>query len=415
MSQSDSESNSDNTSNIPPNAGRLRSIDALRGFDMLWIVGAGAIVKALDKTNDSAVTTFLSTQLRHVKWEGFRFYDLIFPLFLFIVGISIVFSLDKAFDSGGRAAVMGRVVRRGLLLFALAIFYYGGLSQPWPNVQLGGVLHRIAACYVLAALIYTFVRKPKGLAIAAAVLLVGYWAVLTFVPIPDLLLQKEVVEAAAESVGSDSPFAIAAATEGQVCGLYTEGRNLTNFIDFLILPGKKANLYYINEGLLSTLPATALSLFGILAGMLLKNASVSPTGKLVRLLSFGAVGIVIGLLWSLQFPLIKRIWTSSFILVAGGLSAWMLALFYYIVDVRKWHLWCEPFVWIGCNALVVYIAARIVPFQKLATYFVGGDVEIFINKHTTEGFGGVAIAGVSLLLVVLFARFLYRRKIFIRV
>ena len=161
---------------------------------MLWIVGAGSIVKALDKTHEGPVTNFLSTQLRHAKWEGFRFYDLIFPLFLYIVGVSIVFSLDKALESGGRASVMGRVVRRGLLLFALAVFYYGGFSQPWPNVQLGGVLHRIAACYVLASLIYTFVRKPGGIAIAAIVLLVSYWALLTFVPIPDLLLQKDVVD-----------------------------------------------------------------------------------------------------------------------------------------------------------------------------------------------------------------------------
>ena len=405
----------ESTSTTAQESTRLRSVDALRGFDMFWIVGAAAIVKALDKTNDNAVTTFLTAQLTHVKWEGFRFYDLIFPLFLFIVGISIVFSLDKAFDEGGRASVLRRVFRRGALLYALGVFYHGGLSRPWPDVQLGGVLHRIAACYILAALIYTFVRKPKGLAIAAAILLVGYWALLTFVPIPDLPLQKDVVESVAVSIGSDSPFAIAAATEAQVRGLYSEGRNLTNFVDFLFLPGKKANLYYINEGLLSTLPATALSLFGILAGLMLKDPSVTPRQKLVRLLAFGAAGILVGLLWSLQFPLIKRIWSSSFILVAGGLSAWMLALFYYIVDVRKWQRWCQPFVWVGCNALVVYIAWRIVPFQKIATYFVGGDVQILIDNYTTEGIGGVVIAATSLLLVVLFARFLYRRKIFIRV
>ncbi|MCB1087700.1 MAG: DUF5009 domain-containing protein, partial [Verrucomicrobiae bacterium] len=244
---------------------RLVSVDALRGFDMFWIVGAGAIVQALGKMNENAFTTFLTTQLSHVQWEGFRFYDLIFPLFLFIVGISIVFSLDKARESGGRRTMAARILRRGVLLFALGIFYYGGLSKPWPEIQLGGVLHRIAACYVLAALIYLFIQSRKGLLIAAATLLIGYWLMLTFVPFPDLKLDQETVEAVGKKIGNDSPFAIAAATEGTVRGLYEEGRNLTNYFDFLFLPGKKAQRYYINEGLLSTLPSVVLSLFGILA------------------------------------------------------------------------------------------------------------------------------------------------------
>ncbi len=400
--------------NVLADSGRLRSVDALRGFDMFWIAGAEGIVEALEKTNDNPVTEFLRTQLTHVEWEGFRFYDLIFPLFLFIVGVSIVYSLDKLLARGGRAAAMRRIVVRGLLLWMLGVFYSGGLSKPWP-FKLAGVLPRIAACYVFASLIYMFVRKPRDLFVAAAMLLVGYWALLTFVPIPDLPLQKEIVEAKAAEIGSDSPFKIAAATPERVRGLYTEGRNLTNFFDFLFLPGLKANLYYINEGLLSTMPAIALSLFGIVAGLWLKDPSVPPPQKISRLLLFGVISLALGLVWSLQFPIIKRIWSSSFILVAGGLSAWMLALFYYMIDVRKWTRWCEPFVWIGCNALAVYIAARIVPFQEIATRFAGGDVEAFMNTHVAAGFGQVVIAGVTLLLIVLFARFLYRRRIFIRV
>lgn len=410
-----SESASPSPSKQTATSSRIRSIDALRGFDMFWIVGAGTLVRALDKMNDHPVTAFLTTQLTHAKWEGFRFYDLIFPLFLFLVGISIVLSLDKALARTSRAAVIVRVLRRGLLLYGLGVFYYGGLSKPWPDVALGGVLHRIAACYVLASLIYLVANRPRSLVIAAGTLLVGYWALLTFVPFPDLHLNRDVVEAAAESAGSDSPQAIAAATNDRVTGLYEEGRNLTNFVDFLFLPGRKAQVYYINEGLLSTLPATALSLFGILAGLLLKNDAVTPRGKVARLLAFGAVGIALGLLWSLQFPLIKRIWSSSFILVASGLSAWMLAVFYYIIDLRKWQWWSAPFVWIGCNALTLYLAARFVPFSRLAACFVGGDVEQFINHQVTEGFGAVVNAAVALLLLFLFARFLYRRGIFIRV
>lgn len=382
---------------------------------MFWIVGADATVGALAEVNENPVTIFLTTQLTHVEWEGFHFYDLIFPLFLFIVGVSIVFSLDKALEKGGRATVLRRVFRRGLVLYALGVFYYGGISQSWENVAWTGVLHRIAATYVFASLVYTFVRSTRGIAGVSAALLIGYWALLTFVPIPDLRLEKATVEAAAEAAGSDSPFAIAAATKGRVRGLYEEGRNLTNFVDFLFLRGRKPQIYYINEGLLSTMPAIALPLFGILAGLLLKKREISPHRKIGWLLAAGAAGVVVGLLWSLQFPIIKRIWTSSFVLVSGGLSAWMLALFYYIIEKRNWRRWSEPFVWIGCNALVLYIAAQVLPFQQIASHFVGGDVAAFFDRRVAEGLGAVVITAVSLLLVVLIARFLYLRRIFIRV
>lgn len=405
--------------NNPPldkgNAGRLRSVDALRGFDMFWIVGAGAVVKAMEKTGEHPVTNFLATQLTHVEWEGFRFYDLIFPLFLFIVGISIVFSLDKALEKGGRSAVLRRVFLRSLLLFFLGVLHHGGFSKPWPDIQLGGVLHRIAACYLFAALIYTFVRGTRGLIITSAVLLIGYWGLITFVPFPDLPLNRADVEAVAERIGSESPFAIAAATENRIRGSYEEGRNLTNYIDFLFLPGTKAQTYYINEGLLSTLSAIALCIFGILSGRLLKDESTSPRKKLALLSIGGAILIALGLLWSLQFPLIKRIWSSSFVLVASGLSAWMLALFYYLVDVRKWQRWCMPFVWIGCNALVIYMGARIIPFRTISAWFTGGDVAAFFDRAVAPGFGYVVTIIGSLFFIFLFARFLYRRGIFIRV
>lgn len=398
-----------------PAPARLMSVDALRGFDMFWIVGAGTIVAALEKLDENAVTTFLATQLKHVTWEGFRFYDLIFPLFLFIVGVSLVFSLDKALAEGGRAAVLWRVFKRSALLFAIGIFHHGGISKPWPDIQLGGVLHRIAACYFFAALIYAYAPRPRQLAAISAALLVGYWTLVTFVPVPDLKLDKPVVDEIAKRIGSDSPFVIAASVEGRVTGSYEEGRNLVNHLDFLFLPGKKAQHYYINEGLLSTMPAIALSLFGALAGLLFKNSSVEPRRKILWLAGAGAAAIALGLLWSLQFPLIKRIWSSSFILVSGGCSALLMALFYWLVDVRQWRAWCQPFVWIGCNALTIYVVTPIVSFQTLAVRFAGGDARNFLDAQVAKGFGGLVVAIVGLLLVFLFARFLYRRQIFLRV
>jgi predicted acyltransferase len=407
--------NTPSTPSAAADSSRLVSLDALRGFDMLWIVGATSVAGALEKMQANSVTTLLSTQLKHVTWEGFRFYDLIFPLFLFIVGVSMVFSLDKALARGGRGAVLGRVVQRSVLLFALGVFASGGLSKPWPEVALGGVLHRIAACYLLASLIYVFVRSARGLIVTSMALLVGYWALVTFVPVPDFKLDKPVVDEIAARIGSESPAAISASVTARVTGSYEEGRNLTNHLDFRFLPGKKAQTYYINEGLLSTFPAVALSLFGALAALLFKNASLAPKRKLLWLLVGGAACIALGLLWSVQFPLIKRIWTSSFVLVAGGTSACLMALFYGLVDVLGWRRWCRPFVWIGCNPLTIYILNPILGFQTLAARLVGGDVSQFFDRCIVPGFGGLVVAVTGLVLVVLFARFLFHRGIFLRV
>lgn len=247
-------------------AARVLSVDALRGFDMFWIVGAGALVHALDRMNANAFTGMLATQLRHVTWEGFRFYDLIFPLFLFLIGVSLVFSLDKTLAQEGPAATAGRIARRSLLLYFFGVFYSGGLTNPWPDIGLGGVLQRIAACYFFAAIIYAACRtRLKTMAaIAALLLLAGYWALLRFVPFPDFKIDQETVTALARQVGSESPFAIAGGVKARVSGLFEEGRNLTNYIDFLLyyVPGRKTPLYYINEGILSTLPAIAICLLG---------------------------------------------------------------------------------------------------------------------------------------------------------
>ncbi len=415
--------------NEPPPAVRLVSVDALRGFDMFWIIGAGAVVHAVDKLSVNPATRFLSTQLQHVAWSGFRFYDLIFPLFLFIVGVSMVFSLDHAIAERGRGRAILRVLRRSVLLYALGVFYSGGLSQLWPDVALAGVLQRIAACYFFAAMIYCVVPSAWGISVVCASLLLGYWALLAWVPFPDLKLEPETVERIAARIGSASAeitpaeitpaeiaaAEIAAAVPGRVRGVYEEGRNLTNYVDFRYLPGRKTQTYYINEGLLSTLPAIALPLFGALAGLLLKNERVPPSRKVAWLLAVGAAGVTVAIFWAPHFPLIKRIWTSSFVLLTAGLSATCLALFYYVIDVRRRRVWCQPFVWIGSNAITLYLAAQIVNFQAVAARLAGGDVKQFLDAHIAAGAGSVCLALVGLTLMILFARFLYQRRIFLRV
>lgn len=399
----------------PPASHRVRAVDALRGFDMFWILGAGTLVNAFSKMEPNDLTANLSTQLQHVTWEGFRFYDLIFPLFLFLVGVSMVFSLDRTLEQRGAIAAVWQIIRRSVLLFACGVFYSGGLSHQWPDVGLGGVLQRISECYFCAALIYCACRHHlKAIWYIAGALLLGYWAAVTFIPFPDLLLDKATVEAVAARVGSSDPAAIAAAVPERIHGVYEEGRNLCNYVDFRWLPGKKAQLYYINEGLLSTIPAIAICLFGALAGRLIKRTDVPEQRKVLWMLAGAAAAIALGWLWSFQFPLIKRIWTSSFILVASGCAAALLAVFYQVIEVWKRDRWCEPFVWIGMNPITLYLFNNVFSFRTVAERLTGGDVQAYLDSRLT-GLGNCVIALTSLALVFLFARFLYKHRIFLRV
>jgi predicted acyltransferase len=402
------------TANSRPSGTRLVSLDALRGFDMFWIVGGAILSEALFKMKPNAVTTLLATQLEHVPWEGFHFYDLIFPLFLFIVGVSIVLSLGRHRADANKAPVVKRILRRTVLLYLLGLFYHGGFSELWPNIQFSGVLQRIAACYFFSALIFLFC-PARVMAILSIGLLGGYWGLLTFVPFPDLRLTPENVERLSTAAGSHSPAAIAAAMPGRIRGVYEEGRNLTNYLDFRFLPGRKPiGQYYINEGLLSTLPAITISLAGVFAGLLL-TGMVDERRKVTWLFASGVAAAAIGLLWSLQFPFVKRIWTSSFCLTATGCSAMLLAVFYLIVDVWQTRRWCQPFIWIGTNAIALYLTANVMSFGRIAGRLAGGDVKAWLDTRVASGFGALVVALVSLGLVVALARFLYQRKIFLRV
>lgn len=391
----------------------MLSVDALRGFDMFWIIGGEEVAKALQKTSGGPIVGAFAKQLQHVDWEGFRFYDGIFPLFLFLIGVSIVLSMDRLIAKEGQRGAVMRVIRRSVLLFVIGVFYYGGLSQAWPDVQLSGVLPRIALCYCAAAMLYVFLPR-KGIVAAAALALIGYWALLTFVPFPDVNLKHGTLGKKGSQTTAKPVEELFPAGAPTIRGTYEEGRNLTHYVDAVALPGKKRNLYYSSEGLLSTIPAVATSLFGIMAGWVLTSTSLTDRRKVTLLLGAGAVGIVLGCLWGLQFPIIKRLWTSSFCLVASGFSAMMLGLFYLVVDVWRRQKWCVPFLWIGSNALAVYLVVNFVDFDLLARRFVGGDIQNVVDTRIGAGLGEVLIALVALALPVLLVRFLYRQKVFIR-
>ena len=393
---------------------RLISLDALRGFDMFWIVGAGALVSALGKVNDTCVTRFLTRQLTHVQWEGFHFEDLIFPLFVFISGVSLVFSTDRALVQQAKAQVVLRLARRSVLLILLGVFYYGGLSGRWADIRLLGVLQYIGLACFFGGSLYIALRRARGIAVVCAALLLSYWALMAFVPFPDVRLDKDSLSKTEIQIGSRNPAKVLQSATGHVRGHYEEGYNLSNYVDYRFLPGKKINGAYESQPLLGLLGVVSACLLGVLAGLWLRRADVCDKRKVMGLLLAGVSGVAIGLLWSPQFPVVKKLWSPSFVLLSGGASAVLLGLFFLLVDIWKKQRWCQPFVWIGANSITLYLAHNILSFPKLAERFAGGDLQACLDAHVTKGVGSVFLVLVELGLTFLFARFLYVRKIFIR-
>ena len=366
---------------------RVESIDALRGFDMFWILGGEHLVVSLNKASESKGFTGLAhiaEQMDHVSWAGFHFYDLIFPLFVFVMGVSTVFSLTKVLETEGTGAAYWRVFRRFALLYLLGLFYHGGLSRDGgPEMfRYVGVLHRIAICYLAGGILFINF-KFRGLMTAAVILLVGYWAAMTFVPVP-----------------------------GGVAGDYTEGANLANYIDAQYLPGYKWDGDWDPEGILSSFPAVVSGLLGIFAGMIIRHKELTPMQRVGYLTAAGLVCLALGWGWGFQFPIIKKLWTSSFVLYAAGWSYLLVALFYLIIDVWRIGYWHRPFVWIGMNSITIYMAGNLIDGD------FGGLVRRVLHKQVVASMGAwgdLTVTALGLLLAILFCRYLYKRKIFIRV
>jgi len=380
---------------LPTPMQRIMSIDALRGMDMFLIVGVEEVFEALSKMFPMSPT--LNDRLQHAPWAGFHFYDLIFPLFAFIIGTSLVFSLSKSVATGGKGATTRKVLKRSLILFILGILYYEGIGGGIQHIRILGVLQRLALCYCGAGLAFVRLasgervrssqREPRYLGLIALTgsLLVGYWAMLTFIPVP-----------------------------GFGAGDFAEGHNLTNWLDKMYLPFRKWDGDHDPEGLLSTLPAIASSLLGVFAGLLLRDPSVAPARKVRLLVAWGCAGVVAGLLWNLEFPIIKKIWTSSFVLFTAGLSSLLLALFYYLIDIKNHRNWCRPFIWIGMNSITIYLIARCVKLEEIAKCFTGGEIHSGL-ENIRPGLGNLLTALLALFFSFLICRFLYQRKIFLRV
>jgi predicted acyltransferase len=393
------------------------SLDALRGFDMFWILGADSLFYALHGMSGGAVTGFLATQLDHAEWEGFHFYDLIFPLFVFIMGVSTVFSLTKIIEREGRAAAVKRVCVRGIVLFVIGLIYSGGFTSAWPDMRLMGVLNRIALCYTFGGLLFIFCT-PRVMAAVTVALLLGYWGLMEFVPFPDVRPTPGGTAIITKEAGFKNVSQLNMESTNYIRGSYIQGVNLTDYLDQKYLPGRKYDGTYDPEGLLSTLPAFATGLLGIFAGLLVRNSRLTNNQKVGWLLGAGAAMVALGWLWGMQFPVIKKLWTSSYVLVAGGYSAMLLGAFFWLIEVKKWQRWCQPFVWIGANPIALYLVSNFLGglgFEKLARRLAGGSVKSALDHHVALGSGDLLVALVGIGLFVWFAHFLYKRKIFLRV
>ncbi len=359
---------------------RIASIDALRGFDMFWITGGEEIIHALYKTLPGPAMNVLDGQFQHVAWAGFHFYDLIFPLFLFVVGAVLPFSLTQRLEAGAnRAQLYRRIFRRLVLLFLLGLIYNHLLDFNFHDLRIAGVLQRIAICYFVAALI-VMNTSVRGQAMVAGGILLGYWAVMMLVPVP-----------------------------GFGSGVLTPQGNLASFIDRHLLPHPYCCFAFgDNEGILSTIPAIATTLLGVLAGHWLRSGR-SPRRKALGLALAGVASLGVAIVWSFNFPIIKNIWTSSYVLFAGGWSLLLLALFYWIIDVRGYQRWAFFFTIIGVNAITIYLVGHLFDFGLITSIFVHGFIGDLGPIRPVFWAVSVMVTG------WLFLYFLYRQKIFLKV
>jgi len=363
-----------------PGSGRIASIDALRGFDMLWITGGEEIIHNLYKLFPYPLMKGLHLQFEHVPWQGFHFEDLIFPLFLFIVGVVLPFSVTRRLEAGAnRAQIYWHLARRLVLLFLLGLVVNGLLNFRFHELRIPGVLQRIAVCYFVAALVMMN-ASVRGQAAVAGGLLVVYWLVMRLVPVP-----------------------------GIGAGVFTPSGNLSAFIDQQLVP--RPFCCYIfgdNEGILSTIPAVSTCLMGALAGHWLRT-NRPPARKALGLALAGVASLLLGLVWGHWFPIIKNIWTSSYVLIAGGWSLLLLALFYWIIDVRGYRRWAFFFTVIGLNPITIYVLRSQFDFGTITHIFVRGFIDYFgPYKPFFFDLGTLAVGW-------LFLWFLYRHKIFLKV
>ena len=382
-----------NTKASKPSKPRLMSLDALRGFDMFWILGGEGLFAALLVLTGWSGWQWFDGQMHHSQWHGFTFYDVIFPLFIFLSGVALGLSpkrLDKL-PFSQRTPIYRHAFKRLGLLILLGVLYNHGWGTGTPvdpeQVRYASVLARIGFAWFIGAMLvwHTSLRTQI---ISAFAILIGYGLLQLFMPFPN----------------------------GQA-GQFTQSGSINAYIDTLFLPGiSYQNRALDPEGILSTLPAVVNGLIGVFVGQYLvkqQQALNKLSGewvKVITLLLVGALLIGLGWLVDMIIPVNKDLWTSSFVLVTSGWSMVFLAIFYGIVDVLKWQKWSLVFVVIGTNAIIIYLASSLMNWQYFAQSLFGGVV------NAAPASWQQLLSVMSLLAVQWLALlWLYQRKIFIRI
>lgn len=361
---------------------RLLSIDALRGFDMLLISGGGAFIVYMKGITGLPWIDAVADQLEHPAWNGFTFYDFIFPLFLFTAGISLAFSVQAGVRKGvPKKELYKKAFKRFLILFLLGILDKNiplNIFDPG-NIRYGTVLSRIGFATLVTTFLYLNLSEAKRLLWVAAALII-YCALLYLVPVP-----------------------------GYGAGDLSFEGNLVGWIDRTVMPGRLLQKTYDENALLTQLPAHCLTVLGAAAGDILQK-QWSESKKMLWLAIAGVAGITAGLVWGQFFPINKHLWTSSFILLTAGMAFLFLALFYWLIDIRGWRRWAFFFKVIGVNSLVIYLAYRFINFSYTSKLLFEGFYMHAPEKWhpALNALGGLAIAWVFLYI-------LYRNKLFVKI
>jgi len=362
---------------------RLYSLDALRGFDMFWIMGAEGIFHKLSKITDKPFWNSLSTQFDHPAWNGFTFYDLIFPLFLFLAGVATPYSIGKQLEKGKpRKALLLKVVKRGITLVLLGIVYNNGLEiRAIEEIRFGSVLGRIGLAYLFANWIYLYARKQSQI-IWCISILIGYWLLLVFNSAP-----------------------------GYLMGDMTMKGNFVSYIDTIVMPGKLYLGIHDPEGLISTIPAISTALLGIFTGNILKSTtSKTERSTVMKLILIGIALVVLAQLWNLVFPINKNLWTSSFVLQCGGISMLLMALFYYFIDVLGYKKWTFFFKVIGMNSILIYMSGSFINWSYTTSALFG-----WFGDLVGEPYNSVVMIVCLLAVQWGFLYVLYKKKLFLKV
>jgi len=371
----------DNYQQIGGPSGRLQSLDALRGFDMFWIIGGEGIFHALKEATGWGWAVWMSGMLEHVEWNGFRFYDLIFPLFLFLSGVTMPFSLTRQLEKGiPKKQIYWHVIRRGLILVLLGCIYNGLLQLDFAHQRYASVLAQIGIAYVFAAIIFLN-TKWKGQVAWVLGIVLAYWAAMKLIPVP-----------------------------GFGPGVLTREGSLVTWIDQMLLPGQFHEGIFDPEGLLVKVPATATALLGALTGWWLKRKDIGEYRKVGYMAAAAIVFFLVAYLIGLSFPINKKLWSSSFVFQTAACSLWLLAFFYLVIDVWKLSKWAFFFTVIGLNPITIYMANGIINFWQISEYFFGG-----LARLAGEGWNNVILVTGMIAFEWLFLYFLYKKKVFLKV